>query len=148
MSLVCFVGITFRAHPRSLRRLENHRRGTRAEFGPCLARSAKYSFPTMIVAGALLTLPRCRSERISRRSSACWTSGQPGFASADFHTGNDSASDSRPIGRVHLYAAAAPAARSCTERRFNSEAYQKTASSLTLQKLHSVQPNNTVSDQE
>ena len=105
---------------------KNHDRSTRAEFVPCLARSAKYSFTTMIVASAPLTLPKCRSERISRRSSACWTSTKPVFASADFHARNATASVSELIDRVQLYAASAPTAKSCTQPRFTSEADLKT----------------------
>jgi hypothetical protein len=101
---------------------KNHDRRTRAEFDPCLARSAKYSFTTMIVAGAPQTLPRCRSERISRRYSACWSWGQPVFATADFHAGNDTASVSGLIVRVQLYAASAPTAKSRTQPRLPHEA--------------------------
>ena len=101
---------------------KNHSSGTRAAFGPCLARSAKYSFTSMTVAGALLTLQRCRNARISRRYSVCWASAQPVFASADFHVGNDTASVSGLISRVQLYAASASTVKSCTQPSFTFEA--------------------------
>jgi hypothetical protein len=105
---------------------KNHRNGSRAPFGPCFDRSAKYAVASMTVAGALLTLQQCKNAKISRRYSACFASGQPLAASAFFHAGNETARVSGFMNRVQLYAASASTAKSCTRPLLTSQASAKT----------------------
>ena len=83
------AGCGLRAGPPSPHPFSGER--TPRPVAPCLSRSAKYSFASMTVADALLTLQRCRNPRISRSCSARVATGNPSLRKAVFHVGNETA---------------------------------------------------------